>query len=99
MFFFPEESAGQKVEEAGESVRQSRDTVGQNVDEGILEARKKGTQLSKSTTVWDWQWLATAEEKVEELGENIRQRRETVGSTVDEGIGTAKETGARIRRF
>ena len=53
MFFFPEESAGQKVEEAGESVRQSRDTVGQNVDEGILEARKKGTQLSKSTTVWD----------------------------------------------
>ena len=44
--YLVEQSAGEKVEQAGEQIRSRRDTVGQKVDEGILEARKTGTQIS-----------------------------------------------------
>lgn len=47
MIEFTEENVGEKVEQAGENIRSRRETVGQKVDEGILEARKTGTNLSE----------------------------------------------------
>jgi hypothetical protein len=41
-----EDAAGEKIQEAGEKIRERRETIGQQVDQGVLDARKKGSELS-----------------------------------------------------
>jgi hypothetical protein len=46
---FSEESVGEKMESAGESIRDRRDTVGQNIDQGIDSAKQTGENISEWT--------------------------------------------------
>lgn len=43
---FAEENMGEKVEQAGENIR-SRRTVGQDIDQGIENAKETGEGISK----------------------------------------------------
>jgi hypothetical protein len=42
-----EDTTGQKIQEAGDKIRERRETIGQQVDQGVLDARKKGSELSE----------------------------------------------------
>jgi hypothetical protein len=42
-----EDAAGEKIQEAGDKIRERRETIGQQVDQGVLDARKKGSELSE----------------------------------------------------
>jgi hypothetical protein len=44
-FPFSEESVGEKMESAGESIRDRRETVGQNIDQGIDSAKQTGENI------------------------------------------------------
>ena len=92
----PEESAGEQVEETGAKIRSRRENVGQKVDEGIDSAKSTGQGISKKIWMDYKYWMFTEEsagEKIEQAGEQIRSRRETVGQNVDEGIDKAKGIG------